>query len=341
MNQDQGKPSSEEAAEPENIERVASGERLRNARQVLGLSVTDVATRLKLNEHKIESLERGDVANIAAPVFVAGYLRAYARLLELSEEKVLSDFGVLAETQASLDEVLSEDVMQGASAAGQNAQNFGVISTTVPSELSETVFSRPKSLLMSLLVGLLVVTAVYFVTMKYTTVDDIQAVLGNISKNGQAIIGSAEEETAQENTVVLPAPESEIVNDEPVSAGAAVVAEKVKPAETEMSVVIDENDALRNDTVAEVLPQSELALIINSDSWVEVKDAQDKRLVYRLAKAGMAPTVMGVAPFKVRLGFVQGVEISYNGRPYDLSRFSGRRSARFSIGNAGDHMVSE
>jgi hypothetical protein len=51
--------------------------------------------------------------------------------------------------------------------------------------------------------------------------------------------------------------------------------------------------------------------------------------------------VTGVAPFVVQLGFVQGVDIFYNGAPYDLSRYANRRSVRLRIGEAGDHMGSD
>ena len=66
-----------------------------------------------------------------------------------------------------------------------------------------------------------------------------------------------------------------------------------------------------------------------------------ERLVYRLGKAGTTRTVKGVAPFDVQLGYVQGVNILYNGAPYDLSRFVGRRSIRLRIGAAGDHLGNE
>ncbi|MCK4585731.1 MAG: DUF4115 domain-containing protein, partial [Gammaproteobacteria bacterium] len=83
---------------------------------------------------------------------------------------------------------------------------------------------------------------------------------------------------------------------------------------------------------------SELTLYFTEESWVEVNDATSKRLLYRLGKAGMSHTVAGVTPFNIRLGYVNGVSIMFNGESYDLSRFANRKSARFLIGEKGDRM---
>ena len=57
------------------------GRRLRQAREAAGLSVADVAQRLKMPVRVIESLEAGEGGRRDAPVFVRGQLRSYARLL--------------------------------------------------------------------------------------------------------------------------------------------------------------------------------------------------------------------------------------------------------------------
>ena len=57
------------------------GERLRLAREAAGLSVAEVAQRLKMPVRVVESLESGDWNQLDAPVFVRGQLRSYARLL--------------------------------------------------------------------------------------------------------------------------------------------------------------------------------------------------------------------------------------------------------------------
>lgn len=61
------------------------GERLRVARMEAGLTVADVATRLRMQLRVIEALEAEEWARLGAPVFIRGQLRSYLRLLKLPE----------------------------------------------------------------------------------------------------------------------------------------------------------------------------------------------------------------------------------------------------------------
>jgi cytoskeleton protein RodZ len=65
------------------------GGRLREARQAAGLSVPEVASRLRMPVHVVEALEDGRWQVIGASVFVRGQLRSYARLLGVDVEPFL------------------------------------------------------------------------------------------------------------------------------------------------------------------------------------------------------------------------------------------------------------
>jgi len=70
------------------------GRRLREAREAAGLTVADVAARLKMKVRIVEALEAEDWARIGAPVFIRGQLRSYSRLLGLPVEPVQAASGV-------------------------------------------------------------------------------------------------------------------------------------------------------------------------------------------------------------------------------------------------------
>lgn len=70
------------------------GQRLRTAREAAGLSVEDVASRLKMPVRVVQSLEAEDWSRLGAPVFIRGQLRSYSRLLGLSTETVHVASGV-------------------------------------------------------------------------------------------------------------------------------------------------------------------------------------------------------------------------------------------------------
>ena len=70
------------------------GKRLRSMREAAGLSVQDVAARLKMPVRVVESLEAEDWSRLGAPVFIRGQLRSYARLLGLATDVVHVSSGV-------------------------------------------------------------------------------------------------------------------------------------------------------------------------------------------------------------------------------------------------------
>lgn len=82
------------------------GHVLRNAREAKNLSQTEVANRLRLALHVIKALEADDYAAFAASVYVRGYLRAYAALLESDSEPLLSSFDLLT-AETSIDHPLN------------------------------------------------------------------------------------------------------------------------------------------------------------------------------------------------------------------------------------------
>src|SRR5258706_13787470 len=57
------------------------GARLVLARERLGLSVAQVAAKLRLDVRTVSALETGEYAKVGAAVFVRGFLRRYAELV--------------------------------------------------------------------------------------------------------------------------------------------------------------------------------------------------------------------------------------------------------------------
>jgi len=65
------------------------GQHLRETREAAGLTVDEVATRLRMPVQVVRSLEQEDWQRLGAPVFVRGQLRSYARLLNVDLEPLL------------------------------------------------------------------------------------------------------------------------------------------------------------------------------------------------------------------------------------------------------------
>ena len=71
---------------------VKPGAQLALVRAQKGYSLEYVAGKLHLRVRIIELLETDDYQNMPEPVFVKGYLRAYAKLLDVKYQPLLDNF---------------------------------------------------------------------------------------------------------------------------------------------------------------------------------------------------------------------------------------------------------
>lgn len=73
----------------------APGASLRKVRQSLGLTEDEVAIQLHLSRGVIEALENDQFEQLHGTTFARGYLRAYAKLLNLPAEEIIASFNTL------------------------------------------------------------------------------------------------------------------------------------------------------------------------------------------------------------------------------------------------------
>lgn len=66
-------------------------EQLKSARESRHLSVHRVAEITRMRSDHVQALEQGDYQVFVAPVYVRGFVRAYARCVHLDEEAIMAD----------------------------------------------------------------------------------------------------------------------------------------------------------------------------------------------------------------------------------------------------------
>ena len=76
----------------ENLSASSPGEWLQQARLKSEMTIEQLAKELNLDIRKIEAIEANRFAELGAPVFVKGYLRKYARLVEVPESALLQQY---------------------------------------------------------------------------------------------------------------------------------------------------------------------------------------------------------------------------------------------------------
>lgn len=88
-----------ETAETLAYESSLPGTILMDEREKKGLDTEYVAGKLHLRVKVIELLEADDYANLPEPVFVKGYIRAYAKLLDIDPNPLLEKFSATVKTE--------------------------------------------------------------------------------------------------------------------------------------------------------------------------------------------------------------------------------------------------
>jgi cytoskeleton protein RodZ len=303
----------------DSVKQPQPGEKLRQAREARGLSVDDVAASLKLNAEKIHALEQSDIDGLAAPVFIAGYLRTYARLLELPEEEVLADFEQFMPEQ---EEIIDPE-------SSEEEKSYAKVAPGISLHTSSSSHH-------ALVVGLVLVAGMIFFL--WPSSDNVPTRLVEVKQAEN--VAEQQAEPADEQVADAGAEMAVATSAENVTGVASQSEQENVPATvTEQSTEQETSTApIASFDALALGMKSELTLMFSEDSWVEVKDARGERLVYRLARAGSTRSVTGVAPFVVQLGYAPGVNIMYNGEEFDMSKYANRRSVRLRIGEAGDRM---
>jgi len=79
--------------------RLTAGERLREARTKLGLTLDSASARTRIRRDYLEALETMDPRGLPAQAYAIGYLRTYARFLEMDDVALVEQFKGEADTQ--------------------------------------------------------------------------------------------------------------------------------------------------------------------------------------------------------------------------------------------------
>jgi cytoskeleton protein RodZ len=80
-----------------------AGAALRSARMHLNMSVEEVSNRIKFAPQQIEALEAGDFAHLPEAAFLRGFIRSYAKLLQIDAAPLLAALPQKSESSVPLE----------------------------------------------------------------------------------------------------------------------------------------------------------------------------------------------------------------------------------------------
>lgn len=280
MNQDNDSQQPVENGVNELLQQESYGVSLREARENAGMSIDEVAEKTLISVDILKAIENSQSDALPSVTFVQGYIRSYAKILNLKSDNIISAY---LKTMPDKQQVLSPK---------------GLVST---SQASSSLF-----LVAIFIVLLVVVGSIYWLFVKLPdsenfnkSVQDEQLLDNNQLPHDQQLLVEPELFTFDQSH------EEPVIDDSPLSESTAEtpVVEQVIEA-TEHPILQDErNKAVQTDSIR-----------INAlnDTWCELKDAQGDRLIYRLINKGEQLKFVGSAPYSIFLGVSSAVEIKVN-----------------------------
>ena len=71
---------------------IRAGQKLRDERQNRGLSISEVSSATKIRTRFLEAIEKGEYVKLPSSSYAQGFVRNYAKFLDLAEEEILALF---------------------------------------------------------------------------------------------------------------------------------------------------------------------------------------------------------------------------------------------------------
>jgi cytoskeleton protein RodZ len=274
------------------------GATVESRREALGLTRQDVADSLNLSVRVVEAIESENWQQLPGPAFVRGYLRGYAKLLEIDGAALASAFEASGAARAQ-----SVRAVGGAEAGKRG--------------LADLLQRHPGAVLTGAVAVVICAVAVVLMAVwpqkaHGPTSTTASAAAGDASIPHQAGYVAAKSPGVDATKASVPAPASEtaasavVGNATTATAGAA----PERPPPTK-----DASGARR------ITPTGDdrLSFAFADDCWVDIKDAHGASLFSDLGKSGATLELIGSPPFHITLGNAPAVTLLFNSERVTLA----------------------
>ncbi|WP_085587446.1 MULTISPECIES: RodZ domain-containing protein [unclassified Pseudomonas] len=332
------------------------GELLRQARENRDWSQAEVARKLNLTVSSLNHVETGAFDKLPGHTFARGYIRAYAKLMDLDQAALVEAF----------------DRYTGTHAKGSDVHSLGRIEE--PVRLSHNILRGVSLLLLVAVVGggfvwwqdqgSLRGKDLAKIALEHVEVESAdgttqihpldepedQAVSAGQQPESAPLPleqGAAEQPAAAEQAPASPAPAAtaaavpapaQQAPVPPVVAAPAAAPAPVAPVAPAPAAVAPATSVAAVAAAEPAAPaavpagSAKVAIQFVADCWTQVTDGNGKVLFSAIKRKGDNLELTGKPPFSVRLGFARGAQVSYNGQAVDVAPFTSGETARLKLG---------
>ncbi|MBK5008574.1 DUF4115 domain-containing protein [Pseudomonas sp. S60] len=316
------------------------GELLRLAREKRDWSQAEVARKLNLTLSSLNHVETGAFDKLPGHTFARGYIRAYAKLMDLDQAALVEAF----------------DRYTGTHAKGSDVHSLGRIEE--PMRLSHNILRGVSLLLLLAVVGGGFawwqdqgsqrgkdLSKIALEHVEVESADGTTQIHPLDEPEDQAVSAGQQPESAplplEQNTAgqqAATAEQAPAAATAPASSPATV--QQVPAPSTASPTVAAPSAPATPAPSAEAAVQpaavpagsAKVAIQFVADCWTQVSDGNGKVLFSAIKRKGDNLELTGKPPFAVRLGFARGAQVSYNGQPVDVAPFTSGETARLKLG---------
>mgnify|MGYP001221532633 CR=1 FL=1 len=280
------------------------GKQLAAAREEKGLSVADVARSLRLSVRQIEAIEADDFDKLPSKTFLRGFIRNYAKLLQLDPEPLLL-VSQLAVTQPQ-PQAISVPLGQLEFSVSRSQRTFSG--------------TRTSPWLKYLPAALLVIGVLGWATFELLHGNDSTTVVVKPAGDSAAMVLPL--------PPIQPPAQSEQQPAVPTESGSAesVVVPAIKDAGASTAV-----PATTPETTAAQAGGARIKLSFSGESWIELKDKSGRTIYKQIGQAGNEQIITGTSPLALTVGKAANVKVIFNDKPIDLVPYTSGDVARLTL----------
>lgn len=290
------------------------GRRLRVQRQSRGIEVERIAAQLHLRVAAVEALEQDRYQDLPGPVFIAGYLRNYARLVGLDPEPLIATYR--ATTPA--------------------AETTSLRVSPLPRQEIGSGHIMVRLISLALLAAVIAMLVLWWQSRSEllssappgdTTGLTPRAPTGLQPLNRPS--GAATQEAVAASPT-LPLPTAAGPRPEPGSANATDLSRPPAPITEAPPLPVPPAAGSAAETpAAPAVNPTEVALTFSDSSWISVRDAAGSALLNGQMHKGDTRVLGGSPPYTLVIGHPGAIAVTVGGRPANLGKHVPGNAKRF------------
>ena len=288
---------------------------LTEARKSKNYSVDNICEHLKIPKNVISAIEASNIEALPAPTYTQGYIRAYAKFLEIAEDDLLVMYN------EAVPHELASALKPRSSLPGEASSQSPLV----------------KMVTMLLIAG--GVAAVLYGSIQYYQ-EKADVMENQLESKERSFTGNSldspgsnrldiqqdkgiteDDETALESSDLL-------VSEDPESQ----LESAQMTADSSEEVVSEQDESIPQDDVINILAEQ--------GAWMEVRDATRARLLYNMVPSGSSKVLQGKGPFRISMGNARSTRVLINDIEIDFTRYiSSKNTASFTVSIEGENII--